>query len=157
LCIPQLVHHAMKSGWNMMQSNLTPFLHSTVFQTWFHNYCTQCALHLVCCGKSHQQPAPQDIVIYWSKEATVNVISKLCKLHNYLLYALSFYQCLTWSLFWTCDCQNLYSISILHLLIICINHISKATSDYTSQKKLRLVTGCISDITNATHNTKTTT
>lgn len=91
LYIIQLVHHAMKYCWNMMSSNLTSFLHSTVF----HKNCRQCAFNSVCCGKSYQQSAPQDTVIYCSNEATVKVISKLCKLHNHLLYALFFYQRLT--------------------------------------------------------------
>jgi hypothetical protein len=113
----------MKSGWNMLSCNLMPFMHSTVLHTWFHKNSRQCALSLVCCSKSYQQSAPQDIIIHWRNDATVNVISTL---HNYILYTLFFYQCLSdqFSKHMT-DYENLQSVFILHLLLICINCISK--------------------------------
>lgn len=146
----QLVHHTMKSGWNMLPCNLMPFMHSTVLHTWFHKNCRQCALSLVCCSKSYQQSAPQDTINHWSNDVTVNVISTLWKLHNYILYTHFFYKYLS-DQFSKHMTENLQSISILHLFMICINYISKASSDYTSQNKLcNWKTGCISDDTHQT-------
>ena len=81
--------------WSLVEISchaILSFMHSTVLHTWFHKNSRQCALSLFCCSKSYQQSAPQDTIIHWSNDKRVNVISTL---HNYILYTLFFYQCLS--------------------------------------------------------------